>query len=284
MQDLQVKYRYPSVATGLNCLAPGLGFYYLGQRREAWMTLTLVLLPWFALLLFPWPLAKFEWFFILPLFSVMLWAATVVICWYQARRLSPMIKQAEPFWLHYGLFWLVFTGLALLWLGLVLLLKFDLVLHQVRDNSMAGTMDKFDWVVVDAGRRVPEDFQRGDIVLLIHPETDRELLLRVAALPGEHVMVHQGGLFVDGRWQAEYYVDELKNQQWIPEGVVETTVPDQQLFVLADNRDGSRDSRYWGGLPADRIIGKQIYRLGDDLSGNALWGSILVHLGRESAF
>lgn len=281
MQDLSVIHRHPLMASGINCLAPGLGFYYLGLRREAWLFLALVLFPWFALLLFPWPPKIAAVFIALPLLSLLFWLITMVVCWRRAGRLSPMIRQPSQRWQNYGLFWLAFLGLGVLWLALVLLLKVDLALYQVKGNSMAGTLDKHDWVVIATDRRVPTDFHRGDIVLLLHPETNQEILLRVAALPGERVTVHGGGLFIDGHWQAEYYVDDLHNQQWIPEGVVEITVPDNQLFVLADNRDDSRDSRYWGTLPADRIIGKQVYRLGEDLLANYQWLEVLQQFGLD---
>jgi len=265
MQDLSVKHRSPSLAAGINFLAPGLGLYYLGQGREAWLFLGLVILPWFILLLFPWQLSPPYPVLILPLLSLVVWLMVVMISWHRARELSPMIQRQQQRWQSYGLFGLTFMGLGLLWLDLVLSLKFHLTLHQVSDNSMAGTVNKHDWVVIANDKRQPEQLQRGDILLLIHPETNREVLQRAVALPGERVTVHGGGLFINGHWQAEYYVDDLRNQQRIPEGVVETTVPENQLFMLADNRDYSRDSRYWGALPTDRILGKQVYRLGDAL-------------------
>lgn len=265
MQDLSVKHRSPLLTAGINFLAPGLGLYYLGQGREAWLSLWLVILPWFLLLLFPWQLSAPYPVIILPLLSLALWLVVMMISWHRARELSPMIQRQQQRWQNYGLFWMAFIGLVLIWLVLVLSIKLQLTLHQVSDNSMAGTLDKYDWVVIASDKRQPEQLQRGDVVLLIHPETNREVLQRVVALPGEQVTVHGGGLFIDGHWQPEYYVDDLRNQRRIPEGVVETTVPENQLFVLADNRDYSRDSRYWGALPTDRILGIQIYRLGDAL-------------------
>lgn len=263
MQDLSVKHRYPSLAAGLNLLAPGLGFYYLAQRREAWLSLLLVMLPLFMLLVFPPRPAPIS--ALLLLLSVALWLITTLISWRRAGKMGPMIQHEFQRWYRYLLFWLSAAGLMMLWLFLLLVVKWQLSLHQITDNHMAGTFDKHDWVVIDSRHRQADDFSRGDIVLMLHPETGDAILQRVVALPGEQVTVHAGGLFIDGEWQRELYLDDLRNQQGLPEGVVETTVAPAQLFVLADNRDHSRDSRYWGSLPADRILGRQIYRLGDSL-------------------
>ncbi|MEC9315323.1 MAG: signal peptidase I [Pseudomonadota bacterium] len=281
MQDLSVKHRSPLIAAGMNILAPGLGLYYLGQAREAWLFMLLVILPGFALLLFPWRLNLPLPLIMLPLLSAMLWLLTMRLAWQRARHLSPMIQRQSQRWPNYLLFWLTFLFLSLLWLALALSMKLQLSLHQVKDNSMAGTVNKHDWVVIAADKRRPPALQRGDIVLLIHPETNREVLQRVVASPGEQVTVHGGGLFINGHWQSEYYVDELQNQKRIPEGVVETTVPENQVFVLADNRDHSRDSRYWGALPSDRIVGKQVYRLGDELISVEELSALLQSLSRE---
>ncbi len=281
MQDLSVKQRSPAITAGMNILAPGLGFYYLGQAREAWLWLILVMLPWFALFLFPWQL-KTPWpVLVLPLLSVLVWLLGMLLSWQRARAQGPMIQRDSQRWQQYMLFWLVFSCLCLFWLALAVNVKFQLSLHQVTDNSMAGSINKHDWVLIATDKRRPQSFQRGDIVLLIHPETNREVLQRVVALPGEQVTVHGGGLFINGQWQSEYYVDDLQNQQRIPEGAVATTVPENQLFVLADNRDHSHDSRYWGALPSDRIVGKQVYRLGDKLLSLKELNSFVQGLIRE---
>lgn len=263
MQALFVKHRSPSMAAGMNILAPGLGLYYLGQPRDAWLLMILVVLPWFALLLFPWHLSAPLPLVVLPLLSVTLWLLTLIFGWHRARRQSPMVQHESQRWYRYTGFWLIFCGLCLLWLSLALVVKLQLSLHQVTDNAMSGTFKKYDWVVIAADIGQPDTLQHGDIVLLIDPETHREVLQRVVALPGEQVTVHGGGLFVNGEWQSEHYLDDLQNQQWIPEGVVHTTVPENQVFVLADNRDNNRDSRYWGAIPMAELVGKQVYRLAD---------------------
>lgn len=259
MQDLRVKQRSQRLAAWVNCLAPGLGYYYLGLTGRAWSCLLLAALPWFLMLLLPWH--RYPW---LPLAAVLLSLLVLIIAMRQGQRLarqrSPMILQSGQRWLHYLFFNLVSLSLVVVWLCL-LSVKSGLMPYQVSVNSMIGTINKHDWLLIT--RQPPEldRLNRGDIVLFAHPEDGKLDIQRIVGFPGERIAVHGGGLFVDGDWQNEPYLDEMKNQRKLPEGVVETRVAADAVFVLADNRDASRDSRYWGALPLEAIHSKMAYRL-----------------------
>jgi signal peptidase I len=259
MRDLSVKHRSERCAVWANCLAPGLGFYYLGLRKQAWWSLLLAALPWFIILLLPWH--DYPW---LPLLALLVSLSVLFISMWRARtetrHRSPMILHAQQSWPYYLLFSLSSLCLVLLWLWM-LSLKSGLMPYQVPVNSMAGTINKYDWLLITRQAPEPESLQRGDVVLFTHPEHGEMDIQRIVGLPGERLTVHGGGLFVDGLWQAELYLDDLRNQRKLPEGVVETTVPEEAVFVLADNRDASRDSRYWGALAITNIHSKLAYRL-----------------------
>lgn len=259
MQDLSVKNRSAPLAAWMNCLAPGLGLFYLGQPQRALLCLLLVTAPWFVWLLLPW---RGEPRLLLAVagISILLLIAIMLTCWRQAPRLSPMILLPGQRWYGYAGFWLFFILLLIVWLSLMLW-SLGLMPHQVAGNSMARTIGKNEWVLIDLNKHSPDSLRRGDIVLFSDPEQARDSLLRVVGLPGERITVHGGGLFVDGRWQPEPYVDDMLNRRKIPEGVVEANVPGGQVFVLADNRDNARDSRYWGALDAERVRGRMVKRL-----------------------
>lgn len=259
MQDLSIKYRHASTAMWINCLAPGLGLYYLGQQRQAWCFLLMTSLPWFILLLMPWRDDP-ALFLAAALVSLFILVISMLIARQQASQLNPVIISTAQRWYGYGLFWLSFVLLCVLWLALMVW-RSGWLPYQVATDTMQPTIAQDDWIIIDTRRDRLGVLQRDDIVLFRHPETGKEVLQRVVGLPAERVTVHGGGLFIDGRWQPEPYVSDALNQQRIPEGVVEMTVPTGAYFVLADNRDNSRDSRYWGALAAKQIQGVLIYQL-----------------------
>ncbi|HIC88865.1 MAG TPA: signal peptidase I [Anaerolineae bacterium] len=94
--------------------------------------------------------------------------------------------------------------------------------------------------------------RRGDVVVLRLPSRSDELLIkRVVGLPGEVISVHDGRVFVDGRPLDEPYLrgDTRGN-------VPPTRVPPLHVFVLGDNRNASNDSRAFGPVHRDQIVGR----------------------------
>ncbi len=127
--------------------------------------------------------------------------------------------------------------------------------------------------------------QRGDVVVFKYPrDTSVDYIKRVIGLPGDTVQVTEGQLLINGklvprRPEGDYQVDEDGVQQVLrlfqedlPGGVRHDilkatemgeanntppfTVPAGQLFVMGDNRDNSADSRFWGFVPMENLVGK----------------------------
>jgi len=118
--------------------------------------------------------------------------------------------------------------------------------------SMQPNLYYDQWVLVErATYRVVHGPRRGDVVTFYVPGGEEALIKRVVALPGETIEVRGGQVFIDEHLLDEHWTTRLGGPNYPP-----TVVPPLHVFVLGDNRPNSRDSRYFGPVPVDRIIGR----------------------------
>ena len=158
---------------------------------------------------------------------------------------------------------------TLLELPIIVLISFALVFGFVRpviaapfyvgSESMVPTLMVWDRVLIN---KLAYDFaepQRGDIVLFESLEGGEEpLIKRVVGLPGDTLEVRAGTLYVNGRRQREPYVNcRFRNLQ-PPYGPIE--VPEGHYFMMGDNRGNSADSRVFGPVPEENLIGEALFR------------------------
>ena len=98
--------------------------------------------------------------------------------------------------------------------------------------------------------------QRGDIVILPDPgKGPLPLIKRVVGLPGERISIAAGKIYADGVVLDEAYLAQVTSgdgRSW--------QVPPMQVFVMGDNRGNSRDSRYFGTVPVETLIGHAVFR------------------------
>ncbi|MBC7190431.1 signal peptidase I [Candidatus Aerophobetes bacterium] len=101
--------------------------------------------------------------------------------------------------------------------------------------------------------------QRGDIVIFKFPlDPHKDFVKRVIALPGETVEIKDKKVYINGKRLFEPYAfySEKRNIGFPRDEYGPVKVPPDSLFVLGDNRDSSEDSRYWGYVPKENIVGK----------------------------
>jgi signal peptidase I len=95
--------------------------------------------------------------------------------------------------------------------------------------------------------------QRFDVVVIKVPSQGDELLIkRIVGLPGETVEIHDGQVYIDGQLLNEPFTDE----QTRPGRYASVTVPPLHVFVLGDNRNHSNDSRSFGPVAIENIVGR----------------------------
>ena len=97
--------------------------------------------------------------------------------------------------------------------------------------------------------------QRGDIIVFVPPtESDTDFVKRVIAVPGDSVDIRNGSVFVNGELSA--YIDAVTDNRGGYFNYPILEVPDNEYFVLGDNRGQSNDSRRFGYVHADDIVGR----------------------------
>lgn len=157
----------------------------------------------------------------------------------------------------------VYTIVAL---GLALFIRFFVAApYIVSGASMEPTFNDLHYLIVD---RITYDFdtpQRGDVVVFDLPQnTSRALIKRVIGLPGETVVLSGAEVSILNDAQPEGFV--LEEPYLSPDNIggasdMRVTLGEDQYFVLGDNRKVSADSRVWGTLPREDIVGRVFLRL-----------------------
>jgi len=97
--------------------------------------------------------------------------------------------------------------------------------------------------------------QRGDIAVLRPPNEDTDLIKRIIGLPGDHILIKNGDVFVNDQPLEEPYIHFTAGYSYPIDGKP-LTVPNGQYFVLGDNRSNSRDSHLGWFVPAENLIGR----------------------------
>ena len=99
--------------------------------------------------------------------------------------------------------------------------------------------------------------ERGDTVVFEFPgDPSKSYIKRVIGLPGDHIRIDHGQVFVNGSSLEEDYVEsDYRDDVSRPEVVVEP----EEYYVLGDHRNSSSDSRVWGTVPRKYIYGKAVF-------------------------
>ncbi|MDO8390137.1 MAG: signal peptidase I [Actinomycetota bacterium] len=143
----------------------------------------------------------------------------------------------------------------------LLVRQFVLQQFAVSGSSMYSTLHDGDRVLVNKLSYRLHDPRRGDVVVLKTMEAvgERDLIKRVVALPGETVEYRSCVLYIDGQVLVEPYLDDAVVTPTSCGGEqAPLTVPPETVFVMGDNRGGSKDSRdtQLGPIKYDDIIGR----------------------------
>ena len=168
---------------------------------------------------------------------------------------------------------------------------------QIPTGSMIPTLNVGDFILVNKyayGVRLPiigtkiiqvKDPDRGEVIVFVPPHENKYYIKRVIGLPGDTVRYEDKTLFINGELISKDYVESIMIQTSIGDlpgvlysetinGVEHATqnidavgrqrtrtnwvIPNGHYFMMGDNRDNSSDSRVWGTVPNEDIVGKAI--------------------------
>jgi signal peptidase I len=278
MQNLN-QPRKPTLALAMSFVLPGFGQLYNGEPNKAtWLFLCFVLLSGPAVAVIALYLPEF-WVVPILFFSLLLtisiWLYGVVDAWRTARRTQNTS--------HFG--WHLSSVYVLLFfLGILAELS---VINYIRDHQVqsfripSGSMKPGvlpgDLLFSDMRYNCPgckSSIQRGDVAIFVYPNNrTRYYIKRIIALPGDvirikghEVWVNNKSLTVEGVQNSfgRLVTEEIDARQWKVQWAnfdkqganVDMIVPPGRAFVLGDNRSTSKDTRDFGTVPLQDIVGR----------------------------
>jgi len=132
----------------------------------------------------------------------------------------------------------------------------------VKGQSMEPNFENGDYLIVDELSYRFREPQRGEVIVFKYPEDPTQRYIkRVIGLPGETVEIKDGKITISNQQgaqvldESDYLSSDVQTM-----GDIKVTVGQNQYFVLGDNRYASYDSRRWGLLPEEDIIGRVFAR------------------------
>ncbi|WP_347487833.1 signal peptidase I [Desulfoscipio sp. XC116] len=149
----------------------------------------------------------------------------------------------------------IFESVAIAVLLAVIIRMFVFQPFYIPSESMVPSLQVGDRIIVSKFNYHFGEPKRGDIMVFKFPlDPNRDFVKRTIGVGGESLAMRDSHLYINGRQVREDYLPEgLLFPDFGPE-----EVPDGSYFMMGDNRNNSDDSRVWGALPEENIIGKAV--------------------------
>ena len=259
------KPKEPLLAVMLTFLLTGLGQLYAGQVKKgiAFLLINVVALVGMLKYLMD-PTTKLYSYMLGIIPVAILFGLYVIIDAYQsakqynqANNLTRSISVGKRILLIIGiLFFYLFNPQGIL----ANYLRANVVqAFRLPSGTMEPTIKQGDRILVDKAAYKGSEPSRGDIIVFLYPEdTSRNFVMRLIASGGETVEIKDGDVYVNDELvqipsiKNIYYYNQGENAQ----AGKKVTVPEESYYVLGDNSALSHDSRYWGFVPRNNILGK----------------------------
>lgn len=131
--------------------------------------------------------------------------------------------------------------------------------HKINGSSMEPNFHDGEYLLTDKVSYRFGDPQRGEVIVFkAPPDFTEEFIKRIIGLPGDKIMIKDGKTYLNGQEINEFYLPDYFITQAgkvVTEGT-EYTVPEGTYLVFGDNRNHSYDSRNFGPISRDKIVGR----------------------------
>ena len=135
--------------------------------------------------------------------------------------------------------------------------------HQVDGRSMEPNFHDKEYILTDKISYRFGEPKRSDVVVFHSPQDERiDFIKRIIGVPGDSLQIKGGNLYINGTKIEENYINDpgqVAQGRFLKEGA-KVDVPAGQFFVMGDNRLHSSDSREWGFVTRDEIVGRAFFR------------------------
>lgn len=177
---------------------------------------------------------------------------------YEWERESIKEPEKRPWWKEL-LSWVITLGIAV---AVAFILKNYVIINaNVPTGSMMNTIQVDDNLFGSRLAYINKEPERGDIIIFRYPDDEsQKYIKRVIGLPGETVVIEEGQIFINGS-ETPLQEDYLKEAWVLNNGPYTFDVPEGCFLVLGDNRNNSKDARFWKNtyVTKDQIIGEALF-------------------------
>ncbi len=139
-----------------------------------------------------------------------------------------------------------------------LVIRFAVQNFNIEGHSMEPGLHDQELILVDKWTYLFHPPSRGDVIVFVAPpQPSQDYIKRVIGIPGDVITINNNTVIVDGIALKETYIDPRNQGTTFEDRTIHNlVVPPDDYFVLGDNRANSSDSRVWGFVPKQNIIGR----------------------------
>lgn len=135
--------------------------------------------------------------------------------------------------------------------------------HKVQGNSMVPTLSSGDYLITEKVSYRFRNPKSGEIIVLKNPRDEsQDFIKRIIAVPGDSIRIFSGRIYINDKPLQEIYLPPgsfTKPGSFLEEGST-LKAAENQFFVFGDNRSHSSDSREWGPVTKEEIVGRAFFR------------------------